>query len=424
MNRLLPHRRGAFRSRPSRQRGAVAIVVGLMAVVLVGFIGLAIDGGHLYLTKTELQNGADACALAASYELTDAPAITVAAFNRAEAAGQAVGQLNKFNFQGTAIGAGDIAVRFGTSLSAGGTWVAAGAAPANAKYVRCTVERNAANGNGIAPYFMQVLGIGQTTVSSIATATLAPAQANCAIPMSICSKGSAPAFGMTKGQWVSGFFGAGGGVTGSFNWIDFTPPGGGASEVAALLTGNGACSLTTSVPVGEPGALGAAGAKAWNTRFGLYQGGDSVTTAPPDFSGYAYTPLNWPSQANALADFVTRRNGHAPYGADVAAGNAVTGLGINNSYNPTSTVAQHTAYGADRRLVTAPIVDCAGWVSSNVVPIQAWACVLLLHPIDSVGDIVRMEYEGLSSDPNSPCATSGIAGDAGSIGPMVPALVQ
>jgi Flp pilus assembly protein TadG len=57
----------------TRQQGAVAIVVALSMVVLVGFLGLAIDGGRLYLTKTELQNGADACALAASYELTVEP---------------------------------------------------------------------------------------------------------------------------------------------------------------------------------------------------------------------------------------------------------------------------------------------------------------------------------------------------------------
>ena len=41
------------------QRGSVAIIVGLSMVVLVGLVGLALDGGRLYATKTELQNGAD-----------------------------------------------------------------------------------------------------------------------------------------------------------------------------------------------------------------------------------------------------------------------------------------------------------------------------------------------------------------------------
>ncbi|ABD68545.1 conserved hypothetical protein [Rhodoferax ferrireducens T118] len=424
MNRSSCHR-PPVPGRRARQRGAVAIVVGLMMAVLVGFIGLALDGGHLYLTKTELQNSADACALAASYELTGAPSIAPASFARAEAAGQAVGQMNKVDFQNSAIASSDIVVSFGTDLSAGNAaikWVNAGAALPSSKYVRCTITRS-----NIMPWFMQVLmpSLDTLTVSSLATATLAPAQNNCGIPMAICSKGSAPSYGMTPGQWVSGFFGAGGGVTGSFNWIDFTPPAGGTSELAALLTGNGVCTLNVPTPVGEPGALGAAAAKAWNTRFGLYQtGSTNVTTAPPDFTGYSYTPTNWPSKANALADFLSRRSAHASYGATVSVGNTITGLGINNSYNPTTTVAQHTLYGADRRLVTAPIVDCGGWVASNTVPIQSWACVLMLHPIDAVGDVVYMEYEGLSSASGSPCATSGVAGDLNSVGPMVPALVQ
>lgn len=418
MNRL-PCRRPPVPSRRSRQRGAVAIVVGLMIVVLMGFVGLALDGGHLYLTKTELQNSADACALAASYELTGAPSIPTTAFARAEAAGRAVGKKNKVDFQGLAIADLNIDVSFNSVLSGGG-WNSTGSP--NSKYVRCKVTRD-----NITTWFMQVLmpSLDTLTVSSLATATLAPAQNNCGIPMAICSKGAAPSYGMTPGEWVSGFFGAGGGITGSFNWIDFTPPAGGTSELAALLTGNGVCTLNVPIPVGEPGALGAAAAKAWNTRFGLYQtGSTNVTTAPPDFTGYSYTPTNWPSQANALADFLSQRNARVSYGSTVSVGNAITGLGINNSYNPTTTVAEHTSYGADRRLVTAPIVDCSGWAASNTVPIQSWACVLMLHPIDSVGDVVYMEYEGLSSASGSPCATSGVAGDLNSVGPMVPALVQ
>ena len=167
MKALLCHR--TARSWRTRQRGAVAIIVGLLMVVLVGFIGLALDGGHLYLTKTELQNGADACALAASYELTDTPSIPAAAFLRAEAAGQLVGNRNSVNFQGKAISAADIDVRFGTSLN-GGTWVGATSASAASKYVRCTIQEA-----DIAPWFMQVLGFGPQTVRALATATLSPA---------------------------------------------------------------------------------------------------------------------------------------------------------------------------------------------------------------------------------------------------------
>ena len=62
--------RSARSTAPSRQRGAVAIMVGLSLVVLVGMFGLAVDSGQLYVNKAELQSAADACALAASQELT------------------------------------------------------------------------------------------------------------------------------------------------------------------------------------------------------------------------------------------------------------------------------------------------------------------------------------------------------------------
>ncbi len=47
----------------SRQ-GAVAIIVGLMMAVFIGFAALAVDIGHLYVVRNELQNAADAGALA------------------------------------------------------------------------------------------------------------------------------------------------------------------------------------------------------------------------------------------------------------------------------------------------------------------------------------------------------------------------
>ncbi|UUZ47585.1 pilus assembly protein [Massilia sp. B-10] len=49
---------------PRRQRGAIALLFGLTLVVLLAMHGLVLDLGHLYVLKSELQNGADAAALA------------------------------------------------------------------------------------------------------------------------------------------------------------------------------------------------------------------------------------------------------------------------------------------------------------------------------------------------------------------------
>ena len=71
-------------------------------------------------------------------------------------------------------------------------------------------------------------------------------------------------------------------------------------------------------------------------------------------------------------------------------------------------------HGGSRRLVHAPFV--AGGV------IKDWACVLMLHPIDSVQTTVYLEYVGNAASPSSPCTSVGLAG--GTNGPLVPVLVQ
>ena len=435
-----------------RQRGAVAIIVGLSMAVMVGFVGLAVDGGRLYLTKTELQNAADACSLAASYELTGSPAIATAAFTQAEAAGRAVAQRNKVGFQGTAVVGGEITLTYSASLASG--WGAAGAATADAKYVRCTIQKT-----GIQPYFMRVLGIGNQTVNAFATATLAPAQSNCAVPMALCVRGAAPGYGYAAGDWISMDFsqtGSGNNTTanytGNFRWIDFDPgsqtpgcSGGGAQELSCILAGTGQCNLPepitgacTSGGTGNPtsGCVGQTGAinsldRAYNTRFGVYApgGGHSVATAPPDRTGNAYSTENWTLGRNAYNGVVA---GQTNFRAARAANLRIQGdrnITAPPLYAPNDTVAtqaQHAANGADRRLVVASIVDCGDFAGGRHAPVRAYACMLMLDPYRRQGNNVvsRLEYLGRSNLAGSPCASSGVAGNSASQGPMVPALVQ
>jgi Flp pilus assembly protein TadG len=253
-----------------RQRGAVAIIVGLTLAVLIGAVGLALDGGRLYVNKTETQNAADACALAASYELTGNP-IAGEAFTRGTAAGVAVATRNRVGFQNAAIAADDVTVEYGSSLATGSTYLpATSSPPGNSKYVRCTITQS-----GIVPWFMQVLGFGPSTVRSFATATLAPSQSNCAVPMAVCVKpgGSAPTYGYSLGEWIGlNFTDTGGGsqvgsYTGNFRWIDFDPSsvapgctgggGGGANELKCLMAGSGQCDVPPPILSGGCSTSGA-----------------------------------------------------------------------------------------------------------------------------------------------------------------------
>lgn len=49
--------------------GQAMVLMALLMVVLMGFAALAVDGGRLYITKSQLQNAADAAALAGAQDL-------------------------------------------------------------------------------------------------------------------------------------------------------------------------------------------------------------------------------------------------------------------------------------------------------------------------------------------------------------------
>jgi Flp pilus assembly protein TadG len=63
-----PGRRCA-RPRRCRRRGAILVWFALLLVLLLGMVGLVIDGGLLMATHRQAQNAADAAALAAAFEL-------------------------------------------------------------------------------------------------------------------------------------------------------------------------------------------------------------------------------------------------------------------------------------------------------------------------------------------------------------------
>jgi hypothetical protein len=58
-----------FSSILTNQRGISAVLIAVCLVMLIGLVALAIDGSHLVVARNELQNAADAGALAATAEL-------------------------------------------------------------------------------------------------------------------------------------------------------------------------------------------------------------------------------------------------------------------------------------------------------------------------------------------------------------------
>jgi Flp pilus assembly protein TadG len=84
----------------SRQRGAIAILFGLTIFVLFGFMALAVDLGRTYVVRTELQNAADAAALAGAKDLNQKLDGVTKAINTVKQIG--LQNNTKFSFNGTA----------------------------------------------------------------------------------------------------------------------------------------------------------------------------------------------------------------------------------------------------------------------------------------------------------------------------------
>ena len=110
----------------SKQRGAVAIIFGLALTTVFGFMGLSLDLAQTYDRKTELQNAADAAALAGAKKLVG----TTTGIDDAVTAAQTIAALHKFKFQ-TAVGLNAATIKFSASPdTADVSWLSAADAKA------------------------------------------------------------------------------------------------------------------------------------------------------------------------------------------------------------------------------------------------------------------------------------------------------
>jgi len=124
-----------------RQQGAVAIIVAIVMVAMIGIAGLALDLGKLYVAKAELQNAADACALAAAQSLTgsDGKQLQIS-----EAAGITTSVRHRVLFQSHPVSTQlDRTIDFAASLA--GPWYhssdlsAGNATTLSMRYARCSL---------------------------------------------------------------------------------------------------------------------------------------------------------------------------------------------------------------------------------------------------------------------------------------------
>ncbi len=154
-DRLAPGAR-AFRR---DQRGSVIVMIPVFFLVAAGFASLAVDMGHLYSLRGELQNTADAAALAAANDLPEADDV------RATAVEYATKNMPVAE-HGTVLANADAVT--GNWDAGTRTFTPAGS-PANA--VRVVTRRSEANGNAAGLFFARILGFDQADVEASAIAS-------------------------------------------------------------------------------------------------------------------------------------------------------------------------------------------------------------------------------------------------------------
>ena len=153
-----------FRRHPKeRRRGERGSVLAVSTLGMLAFLlatGLCVDVGHLYLAKNELQNAADAAALAGASALNSSAAGILDARERAKAA------MNSYEFNKSGVAVRDQDVTFAVNL--GGPYVEAGSVGGQAASVRFVKVKTPPS--PVKVFFASVVLGGSRDVTAEATA--------------------------------------------------------------------------------------------------------------------------------------------------------------------------------------------------------------------------------------------------------------
>lgn len=379
------------RSGARYQRGIALVVIAIAMTVLILMAGLALDVGHLMLSKTRLQDTVDAAALAAAKALDETASTTTATAAALQAFGLNAGAAGNAEL-GSSYNNGNItvAVQYSSTLppfTPGST---------TGPYVRVI-----ATGFSFATWLAEVAGITRLAVSASAVAGPSPViNTACNIaPMMVCGTPSSTnppppnyLWGYTLNAPQSLKSAAPGSAQvgpGNFQLIQIG--GSGGDLVRQNMAGSYAACLTNGNDVQtETGNETGPVAQGLNTRFGQYSGPTSMAQYPPD----VITTYNSPA-------LTVDSNGNIWQG-----GTQITSSNINN--NSTPNVYSYQDYLRDeadsaaydyqpvtsggpgvfnRRILSVPVGNCSGTSNgSTTVPTLGFACFYLIQPVTQKGN--------------------------------------
>ncbi|HVB77668.1 MAG TPA: pilus assembly protein TadG-related protein [Candidatus Nitrosotalea sp.] len=163
------------------ERGSILVLVAMMSLILIAFVGLAVDGGEIQAQQRQSQNAADGAALAAGTAILNSPDYGYSTTDATNIADTVAG------FSG--IVPADVTIAYYDSTSSPTT------VPASVVTVTASVTHT------FATLFLPVMNIDTATVQAQATVTLSQSPAGCAI--CVMSPGASPALESSNGAQVT-----------------------------------------------------------------------------------------------------------------------------------------------------------------------------------------------------------------------------
>ncbi|HLM59064.1 MAG TPA: pilus assembly protein TadG-related protein [Pyrinomonadaceae bacterium] len=261
--------------REARERGSVLTVSAFGMLAFLVAVGLCVDISHLYVVKAELQNAADAAALAGASALNSSPAgITAAAARASE-------EMNKYEFNNTETEITPDDVKFAVNFE--GPYVDAASAQAQAAQVRFVKVQVPSKAVGVV-LSAQAIGSNTVNVSQQAIAGMSvPPNVMCEwIPLSVIDDDVANPFKPGDTYIIRG--GPHGSVSpGNYQILAIAGRGGSAAR-EGLARGVNECAAPGAVYEKEtkPGITAGPVRQGLNTRFDEYASGMDWTDFPPD----------------------------------------------------------------------------------------------------------------------------------------------
>lgn len=379
------------------QRGAALVVVVIALTALILMAGLALDVGHMMLSKSRLQNTVDAAALAAAKMLDETGSTTLATAAVLQDFGLNAGAAGNQELSSSySSGSLQVTIQYSSTLPPFTPGSATG------PYVRVI-----ATGFALPTWLVGVGGINRLSVSASAVAGPSPSiNTACNIaPMLVCGNSSAGAAGLW-GYTVNApqslkSSAPGSSQIGPGNFQLIQVGGTGANIVRQNMAGSYATCATSGNSVqtqtgDETGPV----ADGLNTRFGQYSGPVTEAQYPPD----VITTYDSPT-------LTVDSNGNVWQGSTQITASNIDNNGSPNVYsyddytrdekNPAAYTNQPVTSGGPgvfhRRVLTVPIGDCSGTANgSTTVPVIGFACFFLLQPVSHQGntDYVVGQFEG------------------------------